>query len=388
MAAKRDSRSKQARQARPPSPQPRYVGLDVAAELERVIDTPLAELVPTDAERAAAEQLSHQALGTPALARLAQVVAFVGRGRPATQAGNLKPADALALAAQLGLDQPLPARVGSIDDLPDTAHAFRWAAAAEFLEWRGTKILPAARAVELDRDPLAAWLKAAVTLLEHGLLDGFRRGWRKAYVEMLDASVGSLLVSMVQAGGTVALPAIEAAAWEEVAVAYDLHADDQAERAHLVRLIRAIVAQLAYMGMVTQAGDRVVLTDLGRIIAVMADISGGLDDDEVDLIDTDALSLLMVCVEDEKMTSEEARAHVEAWVQGRPDQEAAAELCEAMLEDDDPRLWALGLEAIGRLDPAVAVPTVARLCSHAELGALAADWLTRPPGRVRRSRRR
>lgn len=388
MATKRGSRSTQPRRARPPSPRPRDAGLDVAAELEAVIDAPLAELLPTDEERAVAEQLSDQALSTGALARLAQVVAFVGRGRPATQAGNLKAADALALAAHLGLDQPLPARVGSIDDLPDTAHAFRWAAAAELLEWRGTKILPAARAVELDRDPLAAWLKAAVTLLEHGLLDGFRRGWRKAYVEMLDASVGSLLAGMVQAGGTVSLPAIEAAAWEEVAVAYGFEPDDQAERAHFVRLIGAMVAQLVDVGMVTQAEDCVVLTDLGRLVAVMADISGELDDDEVDLVDTDALSLLMVCVEDEKMTPEEARAHLEAWLQGRPDQEAAAELCEAMLDDDDPRLWALGLEALGRLDPAVAIPAVARLCSHGELGMLAADWLTRHPGRARRSPRR
>lgn len=179
-------------QARPPRPGPEEAHKDVVAEIEPLIDTPLPELMATEEERSATERLSAQARAAPAMIRLAGVVAFVGRGRPATQAGNLKSADALGLADQLQLDQPPPARVGSIDDLPDTAHAFRWAAAAEFLEWRGTKIVAAPAARDLDRDPLSAWFKATVTLLEHGLLDGFRQGWRKSYVEVLDANVDRL----------------------------------------------------------------------------------------------------------------------------------------------------------------------------------------------------
>ncbi len=41
-------------------------------------------------------------------------------------------------------------------------------------------------APQLERDPIAAWFTAAVVLLEHGLLDGFRQGWRKSYVELFD----------------------------------------------------------------------------------------------------------------------------------------------------------------------------------------------------------
>jgi hypothetical protein len=117
----------------------------------------------------------------------------------------------------------------------------------------------------------------------------------------------------------------------------------------------------------------------------MADMSAEFEGDEVDLVDTDALSRLMMCVEDEEMTSAEARAHLEAWARARPGAEAAAELAEAMLDDDDPELWALGLEAMGRLDPAVAVPVVSHLRSPAQLGPLAAACLrghggpARPP---------
>ncbi|HWD64442.1 MAG TPA: hypothetical protein VG405_04660 [Solirubrobacteraceae bacterium] len=352
--------------------------MDLVAEIERVIDTPLTGLMATEEERAVLKRLSAQALAAPAMIRLAQVIAFVGRGRPATQTGNLKSADAVALASQLGLDQPPPARVGSIDDLPDTAHAFRWAAAAEFLEWRGSRVLAAHRAVDFDRDPLSVWLKAAVTLLEHGLLDGFRQGWRKRYVELLDENVDRMLVVMVEAGAILTLSAIEVAAWEQVASAYGYDPDDQAERAHVVRLAHAMVAQLVDLGAVTRRGDRVVLTELGGTIAAMVSLSAEFDDDdELDLVDTDALSLLSVCVEDPEMTPGETRDHLLAWTQARPDAAAAAELCEAMLEDDDPALWALGLDALGMLDPAVAVPAVRGLRSHADPGPLVTDWLRR-----------
>lgn len=362
-------------QARPPRPGPEEAHKDVVVEIGRVIDTPLPELMATEEERAVAERLSAPAQAAPAMIRLAGVVAFVGRGRPATQAGNLKSADALALAAHLELDQPPPARVGSIDDLPDTAHVFRWAAAAEFLEWRGTKILAAPGARDFDRDPLSAWFKATVTLLEHGLLDGFRQGWRKSYVELLDASVDRLLVAIVEAGGTLALSDLEAAAWEQVASAYGYDPDDHAERAHVVRLAHAMVAQLVDLGVVIHRGDRVVLTELGGAIAVMADLSAEFDDDEVDLVDTDALSLLSVCVEDDQMTPDETRDHLLAWTQAHPDTAAAAELSQAMLEDDDPALWALGLDALAMLDPAAAVPAVRHLRSHRDLGPLATEWL-------------
>ena len=69
------------------------------------------------------------------------------------------------------------------------------------------------------------------------------------------------------------------------------------------------------------------------------------------------------------MTPDEARDHLLAWTRARSDREAAAELSEAMIDDADPALWALGLEALAMLNPAVAVPAVRRLRSHNELGA-------------------
>jgi hypothetical protein len=115
----------------------------------------------------------------------------------------------------------VPDEVRSIEDLPDVARAFHWAAAAEFLAWRGSKIVAGPSARDLEHDPLSAWLKAAITLLEHGLLDGFRQGWRKHYVELLDASAPSLLAAIVEAGARSRSPRsrIKAGSWWPAAAA-------------------------------------------------------------------------------------------------------------------------------------------------------------------------
>jgi hypothetical protein len=137
-----------------------------------------------------------KARAAPAMVRLSEVVAFVGSGRPATQAGNLKAPDAVALATRLGTREDVSG-VRSMDDLPEAAHAFRWALAPELLAARATKIVAGPWAPDLGRDPLAAWFKAATTRLEHGVLDGFRRGWRKRYIELLDAGAGPLLAAIL-----------------------------------------------------------------------------------------------------------------------------------------------------------------------------------------------
>src|SRR5450631_3145636 len=92
------------RQRRNTSPPPRDAdaGVEAAlAEIQRVLDTPLAGLLESDEDRAHAEQLTREARAVPAMVRFGTLVAFVGDGRPATQAGNLKAADAIALARLL-----------------------------------------------------------------------------------------------------------------------------------------------------------------------------------------------------------------------------------------------------------------------------------------------
>src|ERR1700694_2896019 len=123
-----------------------------------------------------------------------------------------------------------------MDDLPDVAHVFRWAIAAELLAARGAKIVAGPRAGDLERDPLAAWFKAAVPLLEHGVLDGFQRGWRISYVELLDAGAGPILAAILEVGGEGPLTAIEDLAWEQVALNYGYELADDAERQHAVTL--------------------------------------------------------------------------------------------------------------------------------------------------------
>ncbi|MDQ6724834.1 MAG: hypothetical protein M3066_01460 [Actinomycetota bacterium] len=349
-------------------------GGDIAAleEIQRLLDAPLTDMMNTPEERAEAEELTRQAAAAPALGRLREVVAFVGKGRPATQAGNLKAPDAAALSRRLGTGERLREELRSMEDVAETAHAFRWAAAAGFLARRGTRIVAGPVARDLEHDPLAAWIKATVTLLEAGVLDGFRQGWRKSYVELLDAGAGGLLAAMAEAGGAVPVTEIDEGAWEQVAGAYGYEPDDATERSHVVGLVRAMIEQFCDCGVVVRHHDEVVLTGLGDALAAMVAFSADDDEDDLDLIDTDAESLLAVCME---MEPSEASAHLLAWCSGRPGDEAADELCEAILDDDDPDFWDLGFEALGMIDRAAAEPAVRRLRSRPGLRPRATAWL-------------
>jgi hypothetical protein len=355
----------------PPSNVGADPGLAALEEIQRLLDAPLADLMETPEERAEAEELTRQASAAPAMARMREVVAFVGKGRPATQAGNLKAADAVALSRRLGTGEEVPEELRSIEDIPETAHAFRWAAATGFLARRGARIVAGPVARDLEQDPLAAWIKATVTLLETGVLDGFRQGWRKSYVELLDAGAAGLLVAMAEAGGAVRVTEIDEGAWEQVATAYGYEPDDATERSHVVALVRAMVDQFSDCGVLVRHDDEVVLTGLGDALAAMVAFSGG-DEDDLDLVDTDAQSLLLACG---GMEPSEASAHLFAWCAVRPGDEAADELCEAILDDDDPDVWDLGFEALGMIDRAAAEPAVRQLRSRPGLGQRATAWL-------------
>jgi hypothetical protein len=165
-----------------------------------------------------------------------------------------------------------------MEDLPDVAHLFHWAVAADLLSVCGARILPGQWVEDLQRDPLSAWFKAATTLLEHGLLDAFRRGWRKHYVELLDAGVPFLLSAILNGGGEAPLAAIEEAVWERVAAAYSYQLDDAAERRHVDRLVQGIFAQLADLGAIERIDQGVRLTELGAALAAAA--SEVIDNDD------------------------------------------------------------------------------------------------------------
>ncbi len=337
------------------------------------------------------EGMAALAAAAPALGRLREVVSFVGTGRPATQAGNLKAADARLLATRLAPDERMPDEVRSMDDLPGAARDYRWAAAAGFLSWRGTKVTAGPAAGALEHDPLSAWIQATVTLLEQGLLDGFRQGWRKSYVELLDQGAPGLIISLAAAGGRARLSEIQDEGWEEVAVQYGYEPDDAGERAHVARLVSGMVGELVDLG-IAHAGDgagggdhagdhagdqEVALTPLGTTLAAVLALSLDDEDDEddLDLVDTDAQSLLLVCADE--MGREEARVHLLAWCADRPGDEAAEELCDAMLDDDEPKVWDLGFEALSLIDPALARPAVRELRSDPRLRGRADAWLRR-----------
>jgi len=253
---------------------------DVVGEIERVLATPLVELMEGEEERAHARELTRQANLAPALARFRELLAFVGEGRRATQAGKLTPADAIALASALGAPGLAGVEVRSMEDLPEVAHLFHWAVAAELLVVRGARVVPGPWAADLLRDPLSVWFKVATTLLEHGLLDAFQRGWRKQYVGFLDAGVPFLLSAILNVGGEAPVAAIEESVWERVAAAYGYDLDDASERRHVDRLVQGIFAQFADLGAAERDETTVRLTELGGALAVAA--SAVIDDDELE----------------------------------------------------------------------------------------------------------
>lgn len=231
-----------------------------------MLDTPLVEMMGTEAERSQAERLAKAAAATPRLRSLGEFVDRIGEGLPATQAGNLKPRDAVALAAQLGVPGHALENVRAMDDIPEVAYLFGLSVASGLLVKRGTKVVAGPVAGDLHRDPLAAWLRVAITIIEHGPLDGFRSGWRKTYVELLDANVPGLLLEIAACDGTVGLVDIQASGWEQVVEYYDYDPDDDFERAIAFRLVGALVNELTLLGVVQTRGDDVVLTDLGSLL--------------------------------------------------------------------------------------------------------------------------
>jgi len=252
----------------------------VIGEIERVLATPLPELMDSPEDRAHAEELARLADAAPAIGRFRVLLGFVGSGRRATQARKLTPADAVEVAALLGVSGAEEAEVRSMEDLPDVAQLFDWAVASELLVTPGTRVLPGLRAEDLSRDPLAAWFKVATTLLEHGMLGGFRRGWRKHYVEFLDAGVPYLLSAVLEAGGDVPLAAIKNLVWERVAEEYDYELGDTAERPRVDRLVDAIVFELADLGAAERSDQEMRLTALGGALATVATVLTSDDEPE------------------------------------------------------------------------------------------------------------
>lgn len=222
--------------------------------------------------RARAAELSRQADATPVVERFRTLLEFVGSGRRATQAGRLTRADTLAAAQALDLRGVEAQGIRSMNDVTTLAQLFDWALASGLLRTRRTRVLPGAYAHELSNDPLAAWFKLAVTLLEAGLLGGFRRGWRKHYVEFLDARIPGLLIAVLGAGGSAPLAEIKDLAWQQVAEEFDYEPDDANERYHVERLCDAVTVQLADLGAAARSDATLQLTELGRALARVSEM--------------------------------------------------------------------------------------------------------------------
>jgi hypothetical protein len=354
---------------------------------------PPITLPPLDALR----QTAQASLWADRVRRLAE---FVRDGRPLTQRGNLKLADAKALVDVLETDDRVDETIGdrtfktqSAAELTGVDLTFRLACAAGVLAVDRSKVRPGPR-VELaagDADPLDlveallwALLDDVGPLRHRWRRDTFGWGW---YAEDVDAALSAVMLDLYRAGAPAGIEDLGEEMWEMLLDTYVLDDVDEHKLDHHHDLVRHAVRhaceRLAELGIVTVTGveerpsplgtvtesfgGEVGLTPLGlwalqRMASPLTDapIAGAL-------AERDAAALLRAAAD---LPADLARAEIDAWVARRDD---AAEQIVAALPDADATARGLGFRALLALGPEAA-DAVNRLAGHDELDPWVTVW--------------
>jgi hypothetical protein len=312
---------------------------------------------------------------TPAMARLATLVDWVGDGRRLTRAGNLRLRDARQLVRLLGLGVrgEVLADLGSAAHLTSLELAFRWALAADFLETDGHTVVRGDAADLLTAAPLDAWRGAFVALLSLGVVSAGMTGWVPFWVEPLDELAGMLLARL-HTHGAASVDELAADALAEITDTFDLSDVTEPQRGTMADAMPAsvglLVDRLAQAGAVEVAEGRVDSAPLGRWFLRQLLRARGVE--VPDVAATDAAGLLAACVDwDGAMVG----AAVEQWVAGQRPESAAEQLAAAAVGSDDARVRVLAFAAL-ELIGAPAEPAVRGLRAHPDCWGFAAVWLT------------
>jgi hypothetical protein len=112
-------------------------------------------------------ELAVAAWASPAVARLAAFVSWVGKGRQLAD-DELSASDARELASILGVEarEVLNDEAGQMPDQAEAWLVLEWALLAGFVVQRGRKLFRTARGREMGADPMATWEAAFEALME------------------------------------------------------------------------------------------------------------------------------------------------------------------------------------------------------------------------------
>ncbi|MDP8932524.1 MAG: hypothetical protein M3O70_29235, partial [Actinomycetota bacterium] len=224
------------------------------------------------------DELEAAARASPALQRLGRFAQYAGEGRPLTQRGNLRLADARELVEILDTHDQVDERIGervfktrSSTELPGVDFTFRWARKAGLVKVRANKVSATKAGTRIDRDPTHALLRALDGLATLGVLSHWYRedrygfGW---YAADVDAQMPLWLVDLYDRGAR-EIEDLAAETWELLLDTFDLGGvePEKLERHRdLVEFgIRRILDRLADLGILAVRGVEEVRADYGRI---------------------------------------------------------------------------------------------------------------------------
>jgi hypothetical protein len=355
-------------------------------------------LPPVPVPRPEAVQASEAA--APVLRMFAELARFAGAGRQLTQRGNLTMADARALVPLLGTGDVLDERIGartfrtrSSAELAVLHLVFSWAKKAGMLRIRHGKVLATKRGLALAGNPAAEFGRALDALLAAGPLTvrrvpGAWLDWPDVDA-LLDSMVLHLLVPPYAARRPVPIAKLAEMATEAVLGTFVFdRLDDEYVAGRIGREVARIADALELAGVLRRSfeaepepeawqplrpGGDVELTAAG-VAAVQTRLPAlGYDVPLSGLLATATAAELVAGLD--PAHSGAVTAEVDAWLDRRTPEQAAAELAAAVAELAEPALQFLALAVLTDLEPELAVPQVWQLAEIPGSRGFALCWL-------------
>ena len=367
--------------------------LDPWRQMTAGIELPPARATPSPEATAAASE--------HALARdVDTIAAFVGTGRRVTAKGNLTVADALALAAKLGLDrhvaEALPGyKVRSADDVPGLQVRMRVARLAGATKVAKGTISATASWRKLDR--FAAIRKVVSAVLAKGPLQvgtGERTWAPRAVYEILDEGVPHLLAVLWAVEGPIEFDDLLDSVVEvcERQLRWDPSVTPHRARRQIESSFAALVELLEWLGVAARDGDErqagapsvvrrhggaVRVTALGR--AVLADHlrANGYRVDVAGALAGGELREVLARVGEWGVPVVEAE--FDAWVEAHSSADAADALAAWAADAAEPLTRVAAMSLAGRLDEPGAT-RAARLLLETPVRGHAMTWLIEQGG--------
>ena len=334
----------------------------------------------------------------PVLRMLAELAGFAGAGRQLTQRGNLTMADARALVPLLRTGDVLDERIGdrtfttrSSAELPVLHLVFNWAKKAGMLRVRHGKVLATKRGLALAENPGLEFDRVLDALLAMGPLTASRipgawLDWPEVD-KLLDSMVLYLLIPPYASGRPVPVAKLAAMATQVVleTFVFDRLADDQVA-GRIGWDVARIAASLELAGVLHRSfaaepeseqplrpGGEVALTAAG-VAAVQKRLPAlGHELPLSGLLATATAAELVASLDPADFGA--LTAEIDAWLDRRTADEAAAELAAAVAELAEPALQHLALAMLTDLGPELAVPQIRQLAENPASRGFALCWL-------------